>query len=66
MNTNALLPNCKTEEIPVIGQFALDTVQRDLPDFTKSAPDIDQAYLDNLVTKQGVVNALVTRTEKTG
>jgi hypothetical protein len=66
MNTNAVLPNCKTEEIPVIGQFVLDTVQRDLPDFTAAAPDIDQAYLDNIVTKQGVINALVTRAEKTG
>ncbi len=66
MNTNAVLPNCKMEEVPVIGQFVLDTVQRDLTDFTDAAPDIDQAYLNNLVTKQGVINALVTRAEKTG
>jgi hypothetical protein len=53
------------EEIPVIGRFVLDNVQRDLADFTQAAPDIDQAYLDNLSAKQDVVNSLVTRAEKT-
>jgi hypothetical protein len=66
MNSTTALPNCKTEEIPVIGQFVLDNVQRDLPDFTSAAPDIDQGYIDNQTAKQAVINALVTRTEKTG
>jgi len=66
MNSTKALPNCKTEEIPFIGQFVLDNVQRDLSDFTSAAPDIDQDYLDKQAAKQAIINALVTRAEKTG
>ena len=66
MGTTGTLPNCKFEEIPVLGGFIVDRVEKDLADFTKASPDIDQAFVDTVKAKQANVAALVTFGEKTG
>ena len=66
MGTTGTLPNCKFEEIPVLGGFIVDRVEKDLADFTNASPDIDQAFIDAVKAKQANVAALVTFGEKTG
>ena len=66
MGTTGTLPNCKFEEIPVLGGFIVDRVEKDLADFTNASPDIDQAFVDAVKAKQANVAALVTFGEKTG
>ena len=66
MGTIGTLPNYKLEEIPVIGGFIIDRVEKDLAAFTGASPDIDQSFIDILKVKQENVTTMVTRNEKTG
>ena len=66
METKIVLPQCKKENIPVIGGFVIARAEKDLADISQAAPDIDQAYLDALKVKQETVRVMVRPSEKTG
>jgi hypothetical protein len=66
MDTKIVLPQCKTENISVIGGFVLTRAEKDLAEINQAAPDINQAYLDALKVKQETVRIMVRPAEKTG
>ena len=43
--------NCKDEELPVICKFSLNSLKRDLIDFTDYSPRFNQDYVDNYDAK---------------
>jgi hypothetical protein len=66
METKIVLPQCKKENIPVIGGFVITRAEKDLAEIIQAAPDINQAYLDALKVKQETVRIMVRPAEKTG
>lgn len=51
--------NCKDEEIPVIGNYALFSFKRDLADFTSFSPKFNAAYVTDFETKIASVSELI-------
>jgi hypothetical protein len=64
--TTKRLFKCKSEELPVIGEFLLSSLRKDLADFSSFSPVFTESYIQSVEVKISTCKELISSSTVTG